>query len=55
MRPLISKHHKNWMSNLKGGKIFPPLLYSWFAVRRTHGFCLILPSDTPFLEMPLPC
>jgi hypothetical protein len=29
MRPLISKHHKNWMSNLKGGKIFP-LFYAGF-------------------------
>jgi len=27
---------------------------SWFAVRYVHGFCLRLPSDIPFLGMPLP-
>ena len=27
---------------------------SWFAVRYVHGFCLRLPSDLPFLGMPLP-
>jgi hypothetical protein len=27
---------------------------SGFAVRYVHGFCLRLPSDTPFLDMPLP-
>jgi hypothetical protein len=31
----------------------PP--FSWFAVRYVHGFCLMLPSDTPSLGMPLPC
>ncbi len=29
--------------------------YSGFAVRYVHGFCLMLPSDTPSLEVPLPC
>ena len=32
-----------------------PLPFSWFAVRYVHGFCLMLPSDTPSLDMPLPC
>jgi len=32
-----------------------PLPFSWFAVRYVHGFCLMLPPDTPSLGMPLPC
>ena len=32
-----------------------PTPYSRFAVRYVHGFCLMLPSNTPFLDMPLPC
>ena len=32
-----------------------PLPFSWFAVRYVHGFCLILPPDSPSLGMPLPC
>ena len=29
--------------------------YRWFAVRYVHEFCLMLPSDGPFLAPPLPC
>jgi len=29
--------------------------YSRFAIRYVHEFCLMLPSDPPSLEMPLPC
>ena len=32
-----------------------PQPYSRFAVRYVHGFCLMLPPDTPSLGMPLPC
>jgi len=32
-----------------------PTPSSRFAVRYVHGFCLMLPPDTPFLVMPLPC
>jgi len=32
-----------------------PLPFSRFAVRYVHGFCLMLPPDTPSLGMPLPC
>ena len=32
-----------------------PTPFSRFAVRYVHGFCLMLPSDTPFRLMPLPC
>ncbi len=32
-----------------------PLPFSWFALRYVHGFCLMLPPDTPSLEVPLPC
>lgn len=28
---------------------------SWFAVRYVHGFCLMLPPDSLFPELPLPC
>jgi len=31
-----------------------PTPYSRCAVRYVHGFCPMLPPDTPFLDMPLP-
>ncbi len=37
------------------GSTSSPTPSSWFAVRYVHGFCLMLPPDSPFLEMPLPC
>jgi len=37
------------------GSTSAPTPSSWFAVRYVHGFCLMLPPDTPFLVVPLPC
>ena len=38
-----------------GGSTFSPTPSSRFAVRYVHRFCLMLPSDTPFPAVPLPC
>ena len=40
-------------SPIHAGLISSPLPYSWFAVRYVHRFCLMLPSDAPFLETAL--
>jgi len=37
------------------GSTSSPTPSSRFTVRYVHGFCLMLPPDTPFLKMPLPC
>ncbi len=37
------------------GSTSSPRPYSRFAVRYVHRFCLMLPPDSPFLRMPLPC
>jgi len=40
-------------SLIQAGLVSSPLPYSWFAVRYVHRFCLMLPSDAPFLETAL--